>query len=562
VNSRAIIGPVRLLLLAGATLSLLPGGEPSFYLPDGVRPVRYRLDLDIDPARPTFRGKVTIEVEAAAPARTVWLNGTGLTIRRGTIDGAAVRVQAVKHQFLALRPGATLKPGRHLVFLDYTGSIMDRPVGLSRRRIDGRWYAYTTFTAIEARRAIPCFDEPRFKTPWDIGITVPTAMLAVSNTREVSDTLRPGGWRAFRFAATLPLPSELVSFTVGPLEIVDGETAGKNHVPSRILVPRGHAAEARTAADATPEIIARLEAYTGIPYPWDKLDQSGIHEGGYGAVENPGLVQYRQGLLLSRSSSDTPEHRRLMRGIMAHELAHQWFGNLVTQRTWDDVWLSEGFATWLGMKISDMDLPSDRRGVARVIAARRMMASDREPRTRPVRKPMATVEEMRDVYSGVVYEKGAAVLAMLEQWLGEEPFQRALRRYLRQHSLGTATTEDLARAVQLETGVDVRPVFRTFLDGTGVPVVNAADGCPLNLTAPRDAAVPVCFLDGGKRECAIAPSSVQGAACPPSWFFGYAAGAGYYRLNPPFRGTVPERVLTPAERMAFILDRLAQVPLP
>lgn len=562
MNCRAIIGQMRLVFFAVASVSLLAAGEPSFYLPDGVRPTHYRLDLRIDPAEPGFRGKVSIEVEAAAPARVVWLNGAGLTIRRATIDGAAVRVHAVGHQFLALRSGIQLRAGRHLIALDYTAPIMDHPVGLSRRRIDGRWYAYTTFTAIEARRAIPCFDEPRFKTSWDIGITVPKSMLAFSNTRAASNTLRADGWRTFHFAATLPLPSELVSFTVGPVDIVETEPAGKNRVPSRILVPRGHASGARTATDATPEIIARLEEYTGIPYPWDKLDQSAVHEGGYGAVENPGLVQYRQHLLLSRSWPDTPEHRRAVRGIMAHELAHQWFGNLVTQQTWDDVWLSEGFATWLGRKVVDLDLPPDRRDVARVIAARTMMARDRGPRGRPVRKLMTSVQSMEDVYSGVVYEKGAAVLAMLEQWLGEEPFQRALRRYLHEHSFGTATTEDLARALQQETGVDVRPVLRTFLDGTGVPVVSLSDGCPLKLSAASGAAIPVCFLDGEKRECATAPSAIPNAACPPPWFFGYARGAGYYRLHPPFTGRVPAKALTPAERMAFLLDRLGPVPLP
>jgi alanyl aminopeptidase len=526
----------------------------------------YQLDLRIDPSQPAFTGKVAIEIETAGVSRELWLNGTGLTISRAAVDGKPARAEAVRDQFVRLEYDAVLPAGRHNVAIDYSAKFTERPVGAYRRKSGSDWYVYTTFTAIDARRAFPCFDEPRFKTPWQVTITAPGPLMAVANSRVLSDSPAPGRWHEVRFAPTKPLPSEVVAFAVGPFDVASGGTAGANNVPVRVLTPRGRAAEGRLAAESTREILSRLEEYTGIPYPWDKLDHLALIQGAFGAVENPGLITYNQKVLLTDAA-----HRLAMRRVMAHELSHQWFGNLVTQRTWDDVWLSEGFATWLGGKTSDLDLPPDRRGIARVIAKHQMMARDRGPRARPVRKPMHSVDEMKDIYSPVVYQKGGAVLAMLEQWLGEDAFRQSLRRYLRAYSFGNATTADLAGVIREETKIDVAAVLAGFLDHLGVPVIRISlgDGAKPGIVAYQPDqgpwVVPLCFLADLHRICGLVGDNQEPntlADLRPEWAFSDAGGAGYYWIDRVYKGSVPLSGLTPAERMDLLLNAVAFAPLP
>jgi alanyl aminopeptidase len=562
---------MRYLLAACFAARLIGAAEPSFYLPDGVRPLSYRLDLRIDPSQPGFTGTVSIRIEVAERSDTVWLNGTNLTIVRADVDSKPAQADAIRNQFLRIQTGELLAPGPHELTIEYSAKFSGPPIGAYRRKSGTDWYVYTTFTAIEARRAFPCFDEPRFKTPWELTISTPKGLMAVANSRAMSDSGAAGGWHQVRFAATKPLPSEVVAFAVGPFDVTEGGLAGRNHVPVRVIAPKGRAAEGRIAAASTAEILSRLEQYTGIPYPWDKLDHIALIQGAFGAVENPGLITYRENRFLVDPAHATERQRLGIRSVMAHELAHQWFGNLVTQRTWDDVWLSEGFATWLGGKTWDQDLPPERRGVARVIGKHQMMARDRGPRMRPVRKRMRSVEDMRDIYSPVVYQKGAAVLAMLEQWLGGEAFERALHRYLTAHAFANATTADLAAAIREETGTDVGPVLAGFLDHTGVPQIRISlgDGAKPGIVAynPTEGPwiVPVCVLTSERRMCGLVASNQEPhtlADFDPEWAFADAGGAGYYWVDRPSKGTVPLSKLTPAERMDIVLDILSFADLP
>ena len=228
-----------------------------------------------------------------------------------------------------------------------------------------------------------------------------------------------------------------MAFAVGPFDVADAGVAGRKQIPVRIITPRGRAAEAVAARAATPEILARLEEYTGIPYPWDKLDHIALLDMPFGATENPGLITYRDQILLAAPKQDTPRRQQSMRETMAHELSHQWFGNLVTQAWWNDVWLSEGFATWLGIKICEPEFPAFERGLIVTELRDKMMISD-SLQTRPLRLGNAFAErDTNYVYDGIVYVKGASILAMLEDWLGPEPFQRSLHRYLIGHQFGT-----------------------------------------------------------------------------------------------------------------------------
>jgi alanyl aminopeptidase len=442
-------------------------------------------------------------------------------------------------------------------------------VGAYRRKSGDDWYVFTSFTAIDARRAFPCFDEPAYKAPWDVVMHVKRDQVPVANAPEISTTDEPDGMKRVAFKTTQPLPSEIVAFAVGPFDVVDAGVAGEKKIPVRIITPRGRAVEATAARAATSQILARLEQYTGIPYPWDKLDHIAVLATPFGATENPGLITYDASLLLADPQQDTQRRQQFMRSVMTHEIAHQWFGNLVTQAWWNDVWLSEGFATWLETKISDLERPPFERGLTATDTRDAMLSSD-SAAGRPVRVPARSRDDLGPytVYDLIIYIKGASILQMLENWLGPEVFQRALHRYLIDHQFGNATSADLVKAIQQESGVDVGPVLFGFLDRPGAPVLRfsmAPGGAGPKLEIEQDGnpwAVPVCIHQPGvARRCEVVSSThgeIQLTALP-IWIWTNAYGSGYYRslLSAEMWDAVVGsgyRQLEEPEQMALITD--------
>jgi alanyl aminopeptidase len=554
--------PALLIILAHILTAATPPA-PQFLLPGVAQPRRYTIDLTVVPTRSTFRGIATIELDLKESLSLLWLNGKDLTVESAVLRAGSSRIAAetvaVAGEFLRFTLPQGVGPGPAQIEIHYRGRLDEKStVGVFRRRSAGDWYVFTTFTPIEARRVFPCFDEPRYKTPWELTLHVKRESVALANTHVVSEREEPGGMKRVVFAPTAPLPSYLIAFAVGPFEIVDAGRAGKNSVPIRIVTPRGRAAEADAARAATPRLLARLEEYTGIPYPFDKLDQVALIAGAFGAIENPGLISYRQRVLLGNSPG--------MRSTMAHELAHQWFGNLVTMSGWEDVWLSEGLATWMAAKMMDEEQPPARRGVLPAAARNRIMAID-APDGRVVREPMASREQMRKVYGPLVYEKGAAVLRMLENWVGEETFRAGIRRYLAEHQFSTATTSDFAAAVGKAAGQDAGVVLSGLLDHAGVPVVTTELQCDAGsaqvvLRQDRRVRMPVCFKgDGVAGRCLVmegGQATEELQSCP-SWLFTNAGASGYYRsrlgrelLLSLARHAASE--LTAAERLIFAQD--------
>jgi alanyl aminopeptidase len=572
-----------LFLFRAGILAAADPPPPKFLLPDIAEPKRYAIDLTIVPGADTFRGVAIIDLELKQAASFIWLNGRDLIVDSASLAGLPARVVAAGGEFLGIAPTPAVGPGLARLEIRYRGTISGKTAtGVFHRRSGADWYVFTTFTAIEARRAFPCFDEPRFKTPWELTLHVPRKDTALSNTRSVAETEEAGGRKKLVFALTEPLPSSQIGFAVGPFEIVDAGRAGRNRIPVRIVTPRGRAREAEAARAATPQLLAWLEDYTGIPYPFDKLDHLALLDGAFGAVENPGLITYRQGILLAAPEADTAERQRQMRSTMAHELAHQWFGNLVTMSKWEDVWLSEGFATWMAAKIMDREQAQGRRGVLPAAARDRVMSIDAAPDNRRVREPMASRAAMRNVYSPLVYAKGAAVLEMLEYWLGEDEFRAAIRRYLAEHKFITATTGDFVAALRTPGGRDPGPVVAGFLDQPGVPVIKAETLCdprgarlllrqdryqPLGARSEAIAwRMPVCVkADGLAPRCVTMDgpdTEIPLSACP-SWVFANAGAAGYYRtlLAPGLLISLSRHgaVLTAAERLSLAQDVAALV---
>ena len=490
---------------------------------------------------PSFQGYEVIGIDLQEPSQIVWLNAKDLTIQEVNVTVGKIRKPVRWHwrtsSWQSNSPHG-LRPGPIEVGIRYIGKLDEKSnVGAYRRKSGNDWYVYTAFTPIDARRAFPCFDEPGYKAPWEIVLHVKRNEVAVSNAPAMSTTDEPDGMKRAVFAPTQPLASEVVAFAVGPFDVVDAGVAGQRRIPVRIITPRGRAVEAAAARTATPEILNRLEQYTGIPYPWDKLDHLVGLDLPFGGIENPGLIIYGDQFLLAPPTQDTQPRQRRMREGMAHELAHQWFGNLVTQAWWDDVWLSEGFATWLGTKISDLELPAFERGLAITDVRDRILLSD-SPETRPLRLEMHSRKEIDDVYNGIVYLKGASILEMLEDWLGPERFQQSLHRYLTDHRFATGTSEDLARAIEEETGVDVRPVLFGFLDRSGAPILRftlASTGQVPKLEVEQDGRpwiVPVCIhLESGERKCEqVSDAHVELPLSQSSaWIWPNAFGSGYYR---------------------------------
>ena len=534
-------------------LLALVAAVPQWTLPDDVTPLTHKMEITVDPGKPTFTGTAVIEVELKTRRDVLWVNGRDITVQRAAIDSAKATVQLAGNEFIGISTGKQVGPGRVTLQFSYTAKLsLTAKSGPYRRQTGADWYAFTVFTPIDARRAFPCFDEPRFKTPWTMAIRVKAGDLAFSNGPEMSTEDQPGGMKLIRFAETQKIPSEVVAFAVGPFDVYDGGRAGQRDTPVRVLTPKGRGAEGKIAAEATRRVLPKLEEYTGIPYPWDKLDHVALPEGAFGAVENPGLITYlAKSLLLP---ADAPAERvRALDGLEAHELAHQWFGNLVTQSTWEDVWLSEGFATWLSAEVMDP-------GHARLEARRaRIMAADEGPKSHPVRNPKRTRVAMESVYDQFPYQKGAGILLTFEAWLGPDRMREGLRAYLRKHASGNASSGDLAE----ELGVEAWPVLESMLSHKGVPVVEGKIDCAKGVAVLKQPVagfqmLPVCYrAESGATGCVVAKGSVTEVALSgcPAWVLWNAGGMGYFRTRwTDVMKLPPLSELTVAERVTLAND--------
>jgi alanyl aminopeptidase len=558
------------------------GATPAFRLPAIARPTHYSLDITIVPSQPVFHGVATISLQLKQETKVVWLNQKDLTIRQVRVrpEGGAYRVAqwTTLDEFLSVALPKMMASDKLDVEISYDGILNDKlSVGAFRKKAADDWYVYTSFTPIDARRAFPCFDEPGSKAPWLVTLHVKKTDVAVANGPEIASHDEPNGMKRVEFKETQPLASEVVAFAVGPFDIVDAGVAGEKHIPVRIITPKGRASEAGPAKAATAELLPREEEYTGIAYPWDKLDHIAVLDLPFGATENPGLITYRDSQLLAPLAKDTPRRVRAMRGTMAHEMAHQWFGNLVTQAWWDDTWLAEGFATWMAAKITEMDLPEDQRGLAMVQARDRIMATDAKEK-RPVRLEMHSRIETEDVYNGLVYQKGAATLKMVEDWVGADAFQRGIRIYLHDHAMSNATTAELEQNLKESTGVDVGAVMDEMLNRVSFPVMrfklemgklildqeHADEGGPWTM--------PVCVhSEEAERRCDVVNTdhaeilvagvvtATQGRRSPQTWIWTNAYGSGYYRsvLDGGMLDAIAGRGyldLSEPERLSLLLD--------
>ena len=536
-------------------------GPPTLRLPEGVRPTRYRLDLTLIPEQDSFQGRIEIDLHLDRPADTVWLNSRKLTIdsAKFIVEGRTLRAKMEEggKEFAGFTPPTPLPAGDAKLEIAYHGDFNKKgSEGLFKLEEGGHAYVFTQFESIDARAAFPCFDEPNYKVPWRLTLHVKQADAAVSNTPVASETPEADGRKRVVFRETKPLPSYLVALGVGPFDFVDAGKAGQNHVALRMITPKGKGGQAKYAAEVTGQILEQLENYFAVPYPYDKLDILAVPLFG-GAMENPGLITYVQSLMLSEPAQDSIERQRGYAGVVAHEMAHQWFGDLVTTAWWNDIWLNEAFASWMGSKIIHQWKPEWNTKIDEQNSRLGAMYQDGLVSARQIRQPIESIDDIANAFDGITYSKGEAVIGMFESWMGEDAFRRGVQRYIRQYSWRNATAGDFLDSLGSADGRSVSRPFSTFLEQAGVPLVSVRLDCggsgaslhlsqkralPLGTTAPPGQTwqIPVCvrYGDGNTshRECTLLTQAstdwrLSEATTCPSWLLANADGAGYYRTR-------------------------------
>jgi alanyl aminopeptidase len=528
-------------------------------LPATVAPQRYSLELRVDPSQPRFSGVTVVQVVVPQATSYVVMHGRDLHITRalarvGGAEIAATATARIGHggvvpEELVLTFAQPLPAGSAVLELAYDAPFAADLAGLYRVQEGGAWYAYTQFEATDARRAFPCFDEPGFKTAYDVTIAAPRGTVALTNSPETAHEDTADGLVVHHFETSRPLPSYLVAFAVGDFDVVQGQTSP---FPIRAITTKGKGGLTALALEAAAALIARLGDYFDVRYPYPKLDIVAVPDFAAGAMENPGLVTFRDVLLLIDPKHAAIPARRAQAEVIAHEFAHQWFGDLVTAEWWDDIWLNEGFATWAEAKMVDAWRPSFGATIEQIADVQHVMDTDALRSARAVREPVHSSGEAMEAFDGLTYEKGAAVLRMIEAWLGPDTFRRGVQRYIQENAWKNARADDLFKALDFVSAQKVGELASGFLDKPGVPSVLLAWKCggragskvdlresewrPLGEGGEpaRKWTLPVCVASDTQKakSCftlGAEPVTRTLGACP-SWVFPNAEEAGYYRF--------------------------------
>lgn len=563
---RSLLAACLLIFAASALADDAPRGR----LPKTAEPLHYALQFRIDPAADGFAGVTTIRVRLNEAADHLWLHGDSLSVEKVDVTDAAGTAHTGKYAqakdadgVARIDFGKTLPAQTIDLRIVYRSRYDEHLEGLYKARHADKPYVVTQMEPISARRAFPGFDEPVFKTPYDVTLEVPPGQKGVTNAAQKSAVKLADGWTRLTFETTAKLPTYLIAIGVGPWDVVDAPPIAASRwrdkpVPLRAIAAAGEGPRLKEILGATPQIVAALEDYFGYPYAFGKLDLLAAPDFSAGAMENAGLIIYRDTLMLLDANSPT-QLRRSSFEVNTHELAHQWFGDTVTMQWWDDIWLNEAFATWLENRITGRLRPENRADLGMVEGAQYAMRADSLASARRVRQPISGVGDIEDAFDSLTYQKGAAVLGMFEAWLGEETFRSGIRNYVREHEFGNATSDDLIAALAKAGDRDERfgKAMKSFLDQPGVPQVTTSLSCDggkaaLALSQQRyfpagskgDAAqrwgVPVCvrlgYGDKTSVQCELldqASGTMTLADGCPDWYLPNADSRGYYRIAMP-----------------------------
>lgn len=566
-----VLAAVSLLALACTRSDPVPtsptiGDAPIGPLADTVVPRHYHLALRIDPGETRFSGDVEIDVTLREAAAGIWLHGKGLSVSDVHLESTggdrtpASYEERLESGVALVALESPVEAGDYSLRFTYDATFNTSTNALFRVERDGNHYAATQFQPIAARQVFPGFDDPGYKVPFDITLIARADHVAITNTPEVSAEELADGYVRRVFATTRPMPTYLLAFAVGAYDVVDYGEIPPNAVrdralPLRGLVAKGLGDRLEYALKNTDGILSVMEEYFGSGYPYRKLDLIAMPESFGGAMENIGAITYDEILLLM--DEDSPiQQRRNYTAVHAHEIAHMWFGNLVTPEWWTDIWLNESFASWMMYKAADEYWPAgefDREVLKDALGA---MANDSLAAARQIREPILRNEQIEGAFDGITYAKGGGVLAMLERYVGEDAFRAGIRLHMDRHADSVATADDfIASVAEGSDRTEIEAAFKTYIEQPGVPlltveldcaespslVVSQARYAPLGSSIDTDENtwhVPMCvsFTDGDeqKSSCALISERTQtvelDAESCPSTVHPNADGAGYYRF--------------------------------
>ncbi|HTW32700.1 MAG TPA: M1 family aminopeptidase [Candidatus Sulfotelmatobacter sp.] len=560
-------------------------------LPETARPQNYKLKFtpNLDAAK--FEGDETIAIQVLKPTSEITLNSADIDFHDVTItSGGATQKATVTPQkdkeMVVLAVAKPLAAGPATIHITYAGILNSEMRGLYLGKDDkGRKYAATQFEATDARRAFPSFDEPDYKATFDITAVAPKGMVAISNQKILSDTDGPGDKHTVRFATTPKMSSYLAALVVGNFEYIEGEADG---IPIRVWGTPGKKDMGKFALEVAEMAIKYYDHYFAIKYPYGKLDLVGLPDFSAGAMENTGCITFREVLLQIDEKQGSIGLKKTIATVITHEMAHQWFGDLVTMKWWDDIWLNEGFATWMESKPVEAWKPEWQIDLDDVSNTNGTLNTDSLANTRPIHQAAETPDQIQELFDGIAYGKAASVLRMLESYLGEETFRAGVNAYLKQHQYGNATAEDFWDAQAKTSKKPVDQIMPTWVKQPGAPILNVKTQCSKNSTsvtlsqkryysdrtafeAPNDQLwqIPLCMkgsASGNDKKCELMTKKEETFSLPgcSTWVLGNAGATGYYRV-----GYQPEAVrslaadaetkLTPAERIDLQGDIWASV---
>jgi aminopeptidase N len=576
---------MRTFVFAVAVLALSTATALAQRLPVTVSPTHYSLWFAPDLQNATFRGRETIDVTVPNPTSSITFNAAEIQFQTVTVSsGGRTQTARVtlddKSEMATLTVPRPIARGTASIEITYTGILNDKLRGFYLSKANGRRYAVTQMEATDARRAFPGWDEPAYKTTFDISLMIDTGDTAISNGAQLSD--RPGpetGKHTLVFARTPKMSAYLVAMLVGDFVCRSGRA---DDIAVRVCSTPDKLPLTGFALEAAQQELKFYNEWTGIKYAFGKLDIIGIPDFAAGAMENAGAITFREEELFADPDRASLGTRKTVASVLSHEIAHQWFGDLVTMKWWDDIWLNEGFATWMANKPLAAWHPEWQVDLDDVEETQIAVSTDALRATRPIRTNVETPDEINEVFDGIAYQKTASVLRTIENYVGAETFRQGVTSYLRKYSFGNAAGEDFWTEVARVTGKPVDRMMKPFIEQPGVPVVkleakcqgNTTDvslhqerfvGVPGSSTASSSPlwAVPVCFKieGGGSQRCELLEQRDQKTSLPvcSANAFANANGRGYYVSEyPPDEVRAIARTarasLAPAERLSLLGD--------
>ncbi|HEY3971927.1 MAG TPA: M1 family metallopeptidase [Candidatus Sulfotelmatobacter sp.] len=560
-------------------------------LPEIARPDNYKLTFTPDLDKAKFEGDETISIRMLKSGPEVTLNAVDIDFHDVTITSGGNTQKAKvtpekEKEMVVLSVDKPLAAGPASIHITYSGILNDEMRGLYLGKDDaGRKYAASQFEATDARRAYPSFDEPDYKATFDITAVAEKGQVAISNQKVVSDTPGPGDKHTVKFATTAKMSSYLAALVVGNFEYIEGEADG---IPIRVFSTPGKKEMGRFALETATYVLGYYDKYFGIKYPYGKLDLIGLPDFSAGAMENTGCITFREVILLIDEKQGSVGLKKEIASVIAHEMAHQWFGDLVTMKWWDDIWLNEGFATWMETKPVAKWKPEWNYPLDDVSGTGQTLNVDSLANTRPIHQAAETPAQIQELFDGIAYGKAASVLRMLESYLGEETFRAGVNAYLQQHQYANATAVDFWDAQAKTSKKPVDKIMPTWVTQAGAPIINVKAQCSGNSTnvaltqqryymdrskfeSPNDQLwqIPLCLrgsASGNAPKCELMTKKEETFTLPgcSSWVLANAGATGYYHTGYSedavrALATDAETKLTPAERIASQNDIWASV---